>query len=366
MRIALDATPAAVQQAGVGRYARELIRALVQLETPDQYVLSVAGSPVDARALLHGLPPGAWREVRQLPLGERWMTIAWHRAHVPMTIERMIGPFDLFHGTDFVLPPTRRPCVVTIHDLSFTLHPEFAEPGLASYLSRAVPAALKRASAIIAVSASVAADVAEVYPAAASRLVVVPNGVRLPEQAGRQVSAPLILAVGTIEPRKNHATLLRAIEIVRDTHPEAVLVVAGKIGWRSGSIVSALRMAERGGTVRLVLAPDDATLMTLYRSAAVVVTAAWHEGFGLPVLEAMAHGVPVVASAIAALRETGGDVALYAEPADAEAFAAQLTRVLDDAVLRACLGTRGRERARQFSWDTTARRTRRVYERATA
>src|SRR4051794_29105408 len=103
MRIALDATPAAAQRAGVGRYARELIRALVQLESRDQYVLASSASSADSAALLQSLPPGAWRELRQLPLRERWMTRAWQRARLPVAAERLLGAFDLYHGTDFVL-----------------------------------------------------------------------------------------------------------------------------------------------------------------------------------------------------------------------------------------------------------------------
>jgi glycosyltransferase involved in cell wall biosynthesis len=361
MRIALDATPAAAQWAGVGRYARELIRALVQLENRDRYVLCSSATAAESDALLRTLPPGAWRELRQLPLPARWMTVAWQRARLPLPIECLVGAFDLLHGTDFVLPPTRRPSVVTIHDLSFQLHPEFAEPSLAAYLAEAVPRALERADAVIAVSASVASEIAECYPGTAHKLVVVPNGVNVPVTTERCVTSPLVLAVGTIEPRKNHATLLGAIDIVRETHPNAKLVVAGRVGWRADEIVGALRAAEQRGAVRLVVAPDDATLDRLYRSAAVVVTAAWHEGFGLPVLEAMAHGAPVVASDIPALRETGGGAAVYADPTDAEAFAAAVCALLDNFERRATLGQRGQARARDFSWDRTARSTHRVY-----
>jgi glycosyltransferase involved in cell wall biosynthesis len=365
MRIALDATPAVVQMAGVGRYARELIRALVQLEQPDTFVLSVAAPQAEAQELLRSLPPGAWRELRRLPLPERWMTAAWQRARAPLPIERLLGPFDVFHGTDFVLPPTRQRSVVTIHDLSYQLFPAYAEPNLAAYLASAVPRSLARADVVIAVSASVAAEIAAAYPAATSKLVVVPNGVHVPPRADRRVEAPIILAVGTIEPRKNHATLLRAIEMVRRAQPAAVLVVAGRVGWRSDEIMSALRAAEQRGVARLVLAPDDASLAALYRSAAVVATAAWHEGFGLPVLEAMAHGAPVVASDVPALRETGGAVAVYADPAEPESFATALLKLLDDEPRRLRLGQLGRCRAQTYSWASTARATRRAYELAT-
>ena len=160
MRVAIDATSAVTQQAGVGRYTRELVRALVQLPSyKDQYALVAAAGEADSRSFLDELSPGAWRELRRVPLPERAMTIFWQRLRVPLAIEHLVGEFDLFHGPDFVTPPTRHPTVVTIHDLSYLLHPEFAEPNLAKYLRMAVPRALRQASAVITVSASVAAEV---------------------------------------------------------------------------------------------------------------------------------------------------------------------------------------------------------------
>lgn len=366
MRIALDATPAGVQRAGVGRYARELIRALVDDDTPrgaeqDEFLLVMAAERAAESRLLAELPPGAWRETRRLPLSERWMTALWQRLRAPLPVERLVGPFDVFHGTDFVLPPTRRPAVVTIHDLSYLRYPEFAEPRLAAYLRAAVPRSVARADAVVTVSASVAADVAAAYPAARDKLAVVHNGVRVPPAVARRAERPLILAVGTVEPRKNYETLIRAIEIVRERCADAQLVIAGRVGWRSTDTLRAIRDAERAGGVRFVEGPDDAMLDSLYASAAVVATAAWHEGFGLPALEAMARGVPVVASGIPALREVGADAAVYADPARPEAFAAELVALLDDSERRALLGDAGRHRAASFSWGDTARRTRRVY-----
>jgi glycosyltransferase involved in cell wall biosynthesis len=365
-RIAFDATPAAVQLAGVGRYVRELLAALLELPGDDAYLLVSAGSDRDNAQLLGSLPPGAWRELRRLPLSPRLTTLAWQRARVPLPVESVVGDFDVYHGTDFVVPPSKRPRVVTIHDLSFLVAPEFAEPSLVRYLTDAVPRSLAAAAVVVTVSASVAADVATAYPTIRDKLVAIPNGVRLPpDQVPRAPQArPTILTVGTIEPRKNISTLLRAMPIVRSTHPDAILQVAGRVGWRAAEVVAELRSAEAAGISQFIEAPDDEQLETLYAGATLAVFPAWHEGFGLPVLEAMARGLPVVASDIPALRETGADAAGYADPANAESIADAILTFLDNRALRDEFATRGIARAGRYSWNETARGTRRAYQLA--
>jgi glycosyltransferase involved in cell wall biosynthesis len=369
VRIAIDATPAATQRAGVGRYTRELLRSLVALESDDAYVLACAASTVECDALLRELPPGAHREIRRPPLSQRWLTVGWQRLGVPLRMERLIGAFDVFHGPDFVLPPARAPAVVTILDLSFRLHPEFAEPSLARYLGATVPRALAQAEQVIAISAAVAAELAEVYPFARSRIVAVPLGVRPPAPVNGptvQRDPATILFVGTIEPRKNLTRLFAAIRMLRSSHPAAHLVVAGRVGWRAGDIVAGLRSAIAAGTATFVESPSDGELDRLYRRAAVVAYPSLYEGFGLPILEAMARATPVVASDIPVLRETGGTAAVYVDPLRPESIAEGIAALLDDAALRARCASAGLAQVRRFSWDETARRTRRVYERAAA
>jgi glycosyltransferase involved in cell wall biosynthesis len=363
LRIAIDATPAALQRGGVGRYARELLRALVVEARDERFTLALAASEERGRDLLNELPPGAWREVRRLPASERVMTAFWQRLRAPVRVERWIGPVDVYHGTDFILPPTRAPGVVTVHDLSYVLTPQYAEPRLARYLEAAVPRAIERASAIITVSASVAAELAAVYPAAAGKLTAIPNGVRLPEHppARAEGQRPRILTVGTVEPRKNHLGLLAAMVEVRSVFPDAELVVVGRAGWRAAEIVAALEAEQARGHVRWFNTLSDAELEVEYAAATLCVFPSHYEGFGLPLLEAMARGVPVAASDIAAHREVAGDAALLAAPDDPAELASRIIKVLDDGDLRATLEVAGRARAERFSWRETARRTLRVY-----
>lgn len=364
MHIAIDATSAAVQSAGVGRYTSELLRALMTQPHDDRYTLLSAGGADESEALLRDLPPGAWRELRRLPLSERYMTAAWQRLRLPIQVERLAGDFDVFHGPDFVTPPSRRPVVVTVHDLSYIVAPSYAEPSLVSYLRSAVPRSLKRASQIITVSASVAAELVDAYPFTAGRVRAIPNGVRSPghlQQEPGYNGPPRILIVGTIEPRKNLVTLLDAMRPIWAQIPEAELVVAGRIGWQAHDISARLRQAVASSRVTFVESPSDDALARLFDEASVFVYPSAYEGFGLPLLEAMARDVPVVASDIAALRETGGTAARYVPPFDSDMLAAETVNVLSDRALQEELIIAGRLRVEQHSWNETARRTRLAY-----
>jgi glycosyltransferase involved in cell wall biosynthesis len=364
MRIAVDATPAARQRAGVGRYTRELLRALVSASSEHEYLLAVAGSEMDGRRLWSMLPPGAWREVRRLPLSDRASTAAWQRLRLPLTAERFIGSFDLFHGTDFVVPPTRSATVVTIHDLSFLVAPQFSEPRLVRYLSAAVPRAIRRADAIICVSSSVAAEVGTRFPETRTRLFAIPNGVSAPTSvpARHADASPVILTVGTIEPRKDHLCLLDAMEIVWNAYPEARLDIVGRPGWLADEIIRRIHHAQRKRNVRWLSNADDVLLEQCYAAATVFAYPARYEGFGLPVLEAMARGLPIVASDAATLTEVTAGAAIHTPVGDSDALGHALVDLLDCQQARAERAECGLERSRVFSWTKTAAATLHAYE----
>ncbi len=363
MNIGFDAT-AATQTAGVGRYARELLRSLVSTQVEHRYTLLMTASEDQAAGLLDVLPPGAWREAQRVPGGVSAMNEVWQRVQIPIRLNRYTRDVDVMHFPDFVIPPVEGPSVVTIHDLSFVMHPEYAEPSLARYLKKAVPSAIERASAIIAVSASTAFDIVETFPDSRDRIFAIPNGVSVPATIPEKQTSdrPRILMVGTIEPRKNHLGLLAAMKLVWHKLPEAELVIAGREGWQAAQIVEAIAIAGSDGQVNWIREPSDAKLVQLYANADVVVCPSHYEGFGLPILEAMAFGIPVIANDTPALRETGGDVALYTLSVDAEQLADCILSLLQNASLQAELSVRGRHRAEQFSWDQTARKTVRAYE----
>jgi glycosyltransferase involved in cell wall biosynthesis len=361
--IALDYTAAVHQSAGIGRYVRELTAALAQRAAPEfrPLRLFVAG----ARGL--DLPPTPSGCV-YCPsfLSERTHARLWQRLQLPLPVELWTGRVALFHATDFSLPPTlpKTPTVLNIHDLAFERYPAETMPGMLGYLRRVVPRSARQASHLIAISEATRRDLIELYGLPAEKISVVYPGVSARFSAPAPQSeaevrakyglpdAPIVLTVGTLQPRKNHLRLVRAFSRVRD---RAVLVIAGGEGWAYDAVrneIARLHLSERVIFTGFV---DDADLPALYRVATLFAYPALYEGFGLPVLEAMACGLPVVTSEVSSLPEvTGAEAALLINPLDEEALAMALDRLLDDETLRAALAEKGRLRAGQFTWARTA------------
>ena len=248
------------------------------------------------------------------------------------------------------------PSVVYVHDLAFRLRPEAVPWQQRLYLGRLIPAALRSSALIFTPSEATRQDLLLAYPRhhLSGRVMVIPPGSALDAVTPGAVPAGLpedfVLAVGTIEPRKNYPILLEAHRRLADRPP---LVVVGQRGWGSADIVRGL---EQDPKVVLLGHTDDATLRALYRRARLLVFPSLYEGFGLPLLEAMAEGLPAVVSSAGALSEVAGGAALLVRPDDPAAIADAMRSVLDDPGLAARLSERGRARAAQFSWRSSARR----------
>jgi len=370
MRIAIDYTSALAQQGGIGRHTRELVAALAAQDADTAYLLFAAGQRADELPTLPG-PNFAWRAT---PVSELWLARAWHRARLPIPIERWTGPIDLLHAPDFVLPPTRAGTrtVLTIHDLSFARLPETASPRLAAYLNQVVPRSVRRADRVIAVSEATRQDVIALYGAPPEKVTVIHNGVDarfhpVTDMGARQAlraryrlgDAPYILAVGAVHPRKNYVRLVEAFH--RLNRPDVRLVIAGGRGNPRGPLFARIAALGLTDSIRFAGFVGDADLPTLYSAAHVLAFPSIYEGFGLPALEAMACGTPVVASNTSSLPEIVGDSGLLVDPADVDALAGALARALDDAALRAELIEKGLHRARRFTWAEAARQVRAVY-----
>ncbi len=255
--------------------------------------------------------------------------------------------------------------VATVHDLGYRMVPWSLQPETLERLEGALDEAWFRAARVITDSEAVAREMRAQELAGPGRVRVIPLGpahappdpARLPPlPAG--LRPPFGLWVGTLEPRKNLATLLEAWRLLRRRRlPEApALVLVGRFGWKSEALRREVEAAEREGWLRHLGYLRDAELAALYRSAAVFVFPSLYEGFGLPVLEALGAGAPVVASDLPVLRELAGEAAVYAPPRDPEAWERAVERVLSDAALARRLGERGVERARRFTWAEAARR----------
>lgn len=368
MRVALDFSPGVSQAAGIGRYARELASALVPFLGKDLVLFygrvshSVGCPPADAT-------------LRPLPLSPVWLTRLWHRVRLPLFLELFIGQVDVVHGIDFLLPPTRSPGVATIHDLSYLIVPELGHPRLVQFLAAAVPRTLASAGRIVTVSEAVRTDLIRLYRVDPARVHVIYHGVSstfrriershcAPLLASLGIRDPYVVAVGTVEPRKGYPILLRAVERLLGERPDLQLVIVGSPGWLSEPIEKAILRAVRRDWVVWLRGIDDDLLAAVYSGARAFVTASYYEGFNLPLLEALACGVPAVATDLAVHREVAGTAALYV-PVDApDRLADALWSVLSDDDLVQRLRHAARERASQFSWRRSAEQHLEVYRLA--
>lgn len=363
MRIAIDYTPALRQGAGIGRYTRGLVAGLHALAPADAITLLVAADALGGLAT-STLP----FPTRRIPLASRHQAILWHRLHLPLPADWFAGEVDIYHSPDFVLPPLRRAHgVMTVHDLSFRQVPDCADPGLRRYLERAVPHALRRAARILADSHSTKHDLMTLLDVDAARIDVVYPGVGpayrpVSDEAQRQVirqryglDRPFIFSVGTLEPRKNYGRLIQAYAAVRarERLPHQ-LVIAGGQGWLYQSIFDTVRQLDLQENVRFLGYVDEADLPALYSLADAFAFPSRYEGFGIPVIEAMACGTPVITANNSSLPEAAGDAALLVAAEDVDGLAQAIGQVLTDDVLRSTLRQRGFSQAARFTWADAA------------
>lgn len=360
-RIGLDYTAAVHQSAGIGRYTREVVKALARLsaDTGEPYYrLFVADAGKAGQLTLPG-PNFAWRPTR---LTERWLARLWYRLRLPLWIENWTGPLDLFHAPDFFLPPVRpgTRTVVTVHDLSFMREPEAVMPGMMAHLTTWVPRSVQRADHVIAVSEATRRDLIEFYQTPPEKISVLYHGVTADFQpvtdpgklaAVRQKyglgEKPFILSVGTLQPRKNYRRLIQALARLDDS---LALVIVGGQGWNYEDIRSEVARLKLEMRVHILGFVANADLPALYSAASLFVYPSLYEGFGLPALEAMACGTPVVVSNQSALPEVVGEAGLLVDPHQVEDIAAAIARLLDDANMRRQFAQAGQARAAKFTW----------------
>lgn len=287
---------------------------------------------------------------------------AWERGLGRPRAEDWTGPVDVVHATNFVAPPARAPVVVTVHDVTFVRYPELCTPDTLRYPGL-IRRALGRGATIHTPSEFVADEVREHFGVAPERVVAVHSGIPPvrdgdPTRGATLAGAPrYVLALGTIEPRKNLTTLVRAFDRVAANDPDLHLVLAGPPGWdapRVQSAIDSIRARARVVQTGFVTGADRADLLA---GATVFAYPSVYEGFGFPPLEAMLCGVPVVAGAAGALPEVLGDAAEFVEPRDVDGLANAVGALaVPDAPRRAELVARGTARVRRYDWTTTADR----------
>lgn len=369
MTFYLDISAAVHRRAGLGRYADSLARALVATQ-PDCYGLFYNREQgVDPPAGLEHLP------TRTIALGYKpWRMLVWLGQLAPVGFDRLLPDAEIFHATEHLLLPLRAiPTVLTVHDLIFRHLPAHHKRLNRWYLNLTMPLYCRRATHIVAVSECTRRDLIAAYDLPPENITVVHEAAdpRFRPQPAQTVAAVrsqytlpdrYLLFVGTIEPRKNLIRLLAAFEEIYSMGLTDGLVIVGKRGWLYDDFFAAL---ERSSAREAVILPGyvaDADLPAIYAGAQALAFPSLYEGFGLPVLEAMACGTPVTCSATSSLPEVMGNAALSFDPESVQSIIAALRRLLSDADLQASLSQRGFEQAARFSWEQVAAETKAVYD----
>ncbi len=367
MRIGMDITPLTAQRTGVGEYVLNVLdRLLPQISAGDS---------------LHGWSTGLHAPVsvpakvscRHFPVPTRAAYALWRSFPHPC-VDRLLGGVDVFHATNFFLPPTAKARrVLTIYDLAFLVEPRWASPKIVRPFSREVPSFTRQADAIVTCSEHSRQDIVRLCKVPPERVHVAygaPDATFIPQDRAAAKSRlqailgcddPFVLCVGTLEPRKNIETLLRAFARIVDHQPHRLLLV-GPAGWNMGHLPQLVE--QLGLTARVSLPgylPSRQDLAAAYSAADLFVLPSHYEGFGLPLAEAMACGCPAIASDASSLPEVGGDAVRYFPPQDDVELARLLDLLLDNPQLRSTMATLGREQAAHFTWDDTARRILAVY-----
>ena len=357
LSVTVDALPLLGNPTGVGAFCRGALTALSRQE--GLHVSAYAVTWRRRASVRERLPAGVRLTHRAMPA--RPLHALWSTRDSP-PLEWFVGRSDLIHGTNSDVPPARAATLMTVHDLTPVRFPELSNRASPNYPDL-IRSALRRGAWVHTDSEYVASEVRDVFGAPADRVRAIAPGIprlatvppRAREQAIDDVGlrgARYILSVGTAEPRKDLPGLVRAFDAVAGADPDLLLVLAGPPGWGEGALDAAIGAAHNRDRVRRLGWVSDGVLATLIDGASLLAYPSIYEGFGFPPLQAMAAGVPVVASSAGSLPEVLGDAACLVDPGDHDQLAGALRNTMEDDSARQLLIRRGRDRAATFSWTT--------------
>lgn len=363
VRILIDYRPALRHRTGAGLWIAGLVEALARQDAATRPDLTVFSSSWKDR-LTTALPTGVHAVDRRVPV--RCLNWLWHRHQWPPVEALARGPFDVVHSPTPLLIPTRGAAqMVTIHDLDFLEHPERSVREIRRDYDRLAREHARQADVVVVSSHYTAGCVQSTFNLCSERVVVCPCGSRGWPKRPAATTPEHLLFVGTVSARKNVVRLLEAYAGVRRANPDAPpLVLVGHVPPDEAALLSPLDRAPLAGHVRHEGYVDDERLRTLYERAVGLILPSLDEGFGIPALEAMEMGVPVLAARRGALPEVVGDAGLLVDPLDVGALAAAIGRLVTDDELCRRLSAAGPVQARRFSWRASADRLRAAYEMA--
>ncbi len=381
LAVTLDAGPAVHQRAGLSRYTQQLAAHLLTNHA-DQVALTLFYNAHSGHALPPTLQHAPHQTLAQGQYAWRLGVLASQLCKRPL-YEQRLPAGQLYHATEHLLPYLRRPTVLTVHDLIFERYPHHHKWTNRLFLSVGMRLFVRAADTIIAVSQQTKRDLIDLYHTPAAKIAVIYQGIdpsfapataeavqRVREtyalRDGGGAARPYLLMVGTLEPRKNHLTAMKALARLKAIGlPHSLLVVGGE-GWLFAPIKAQVAALGLGADVLFTGYVPAADLPALYTGATAVLQPTLYEGFGFPVLEAMACGAPVVCSNVSSLPEAAGAAALLVAPTDEEALAATLQRLITEPALAAALRELGLQRAATFQWERCAAATVAVYQQVLA
>lgn len=365
MKIGIDATGLGGSKTGTSVYLAEILR-VWNRDTSIAHEFIVFASN---KAISHMSEIGLDHRFRFVAAPDnRYLRTLWQQTVMPWKILRL--GIQVHWGTGFVLPlASAKPMVLTVHDLSFQLFPGVHERIKRHYFPAIIKAGVAKARAVIAVSESTRSDLSRLIPASQGKTTTTLLAARhLEETPGdrgsrteKRADRDYVLFVGTLEPRKNLSRLISAWQsLAPSTRGKTRLIVVGATGWLVDELVGRLNDID---SVEFRGHVSDAELAHLLHGAAAFLYPSLYEGFGLPVVEAMAQGIPVLTSDVGATREVAGGAAVLVDPSSVPDIGAGLTRLLTEPALRVSLCAAGKQRAASFSWERTGRKTLAIIER---
>jgi glycosyltransferase involved in cell wall biosynthesis len=360
MHVLVEASAAYNQGAGIGRYSRNILQRLIPLAADDRFTLLRA--PEDQSVSRFDATHWPNAGLKTLPFNRRNADRVWFRLRLPLEARLFAGNADVVYSPDFTAPPMWRvPRMITVHDLAFLTRPTHTTDALRRYLEEVVPRQVQGADLVAAVSHATAVDLKRYYNVPDDKIVLARNAVDesfyraqpLTDSDRARLGLPdrYFVMLGTIEPRKNHGLALAAIRRA-NLGMNMPLVIVGRFGWGHDTVAADMRSLQADELVIHIDNAADGDLPAILASSTAMIYPSWTEGFGLPVAESLATGIPVVTGIAPALREVGGDFARYVDPEDVDTLVEHMQELAETQPDPDIAAARS-QWTRQFSWDSS-------------